>query len=459
MDGKRGKWGSKMGFILAAAGSAVGLGNIWKFPYIAGENGGGVFVLFYLACIGLVGLPIMVSEVLMGRAAQSSPVVAFSTFAGKRSPWVLTGWLGVASGFTILSFYSVVAGWTMHYVRLAITGGFAGLDSKQISGLFDQLVGSSSLNIVYHAVFMAMTMAVVFFGVQKGIERCAQILMPALVIMLIGLSLYCVTLPGFGEALTFMFAPNMAKFKPASVLVAMGHAFFTLSLGMGAMLTYGSYLSRDTGIIKTSLWVAILDTAVALLASMVIFPIIFSSGLPAGAGPGLVFKSIPIAFSQMPGGQVLCVIFFLLLVLAALTSSISLLEVVTSSFIDLFGWRRRKVSLATGLVTFVFGVPSALLGGPGFFGKGLADATGRSFFDWADHLASNWMLPFGGLLIALYVGFFLDRDVRKEEFLRGTPWGVYYTFWLALVRYLVPLSVVFVFLKSTGILKLFGIDL
>ena len=458
MQATRGKWGSRMGFILAAAGSAVGLGNIWKFPYIAGENGGGLFVLFYLACIALVGLPIMVSEVLMGRAAQSSPVVAFRTLAGEGSPWVLTGWLGVASGFTILSFYSVVAGWTMHYVVLSLSGTFSGMEPEAISGVFDGLFKSHGLNLSYHALFMAITIGVVFFGVQKGIERTAQVLMPALVIMLMGLCLYCTTLPGFGQALTFMFAPNMDKFKPASVLVAMGHAFFTLSLGMGAMLTYGSYLSRDTGIIKTSIWVAVLDTAVALLASMVIFPIIFSSGLPAGAGPGLVFQSIPIAFSKMPGGQLLCVIFFTLLVLAALTSSISLLEVVTSSFIDLFGWRRRSVSVVTGLITFLFGVPSAM-SGSGFFNQGMITAVGKSFFDWADHIASNLMLPFGGLFIALFVGYFLDGDKRKEEFSRGTPWGAAYPFWLTLVRYLVPLSVAFVFLKSSGLLKMLGLEL
>ena len=458
MQGKRGNWGSKMGFILAAAGSAVGLGNIWKFPYIAGENGGGVFVLFYLACIALVGLPIMVSEVLMGRAAQSSPVVAFRDLAGKGSPWVLTGWLGVASGFTILSFYSVVAGWTMHYVVLSLSGTFSGMEPEAISGVFVGLFKSQGLNLGYHALFMTMTIGIVFFGVQKGIERTAQVLMPALVIMLIGLCLYCTTLPGFGQALTFMFAPNMAKFKPASVLVAMGHAFFTLSLGMGAMLTYGSYLSKETGIIKTSIWVAVLDTVVALLASMVIFPIIFSSGLPAGAGPGLVFQSIPIAFSQMPGGQVLCLIFFLLLVLAALTSSISLLEVVTSSFIDLFGWRRRPVSVVTGGITFLFGIPSAL-SGDGFFKQGMIDAFGKSFFDWADHIASNWMLPFGGLFIAIFVGYVLNRDRRKDEFLHGTTWGGSYETWLTLLRYLVPLAVVGVFAKSSGLLKMLGLDL
>ncbi len=448
-----------MGFILAAAGSAVGLGNIWKFPYVVGENGGGVFVLIYLVCVAVVGLPIMVSEVMLGRATQSSPVAAFRALTRQGSGWVGTGWMGVAAGFIILSYYCVVAGWTLHYVLLSLQGAFAGLKPAAISAIFDGLYTSPTHNLAYHAVFMCMTISIVYFGVQKGIERTAQVLMPALFVMLVGLGIYSATLPGFGDAMRFVFAPNLAKFKASSVLEAMGQAFFSLSLGMGAMLTYGSYLSKGTGIIKTSAWVALLDTAIALLSGTVVFPIIFSSGLHAAAGPGLVFKSIPIAFSQMPGGQVLCLVFFVLLVLAALTSSISLLEVVTSSFIDLYGWRRRKVALVTGLITFLFGVPSALSGGAGLFGKGLAGATGRSFFDWVDHASANWMLPFGGLLIAVFTGWFMDRDLRKKEFLRGTPWGGYYPFWLTLVKYLVPLAVGFVFLKSSGIFKMLGIEL
>jgi len=448
-----------MGFILAAAGSAVGLGNIWKFPYVVGENGGGVFVLIYLICVVLVGLPIMMSEVLVGRSTQNSPVAAFRALTRQGSPWVGTGWMGVAAGFMILSYYSVVAGWTLHYVGLAARGAFTGLDPAGIKAIFGDLYGNPGLNLTYHAVFMALTITIVYFGVQKGIERTAQVLMPALFIMLLGLGIYSSTLPGFGDAMTFIFAPNLAKLRPGSILEAMGQAFFSLSLGMGAMLTYGSYLPRDTGIVKTSLWVALLDTAIALLSGTVVFPIIFSSGLHAAAGPGLVFQSIPIAFSKMPGGQILCLVFFLLLVLAALTSTISLLEVVTSSFIDLYGWARRKVALTTGLVIFAFGIPSALSGGDGLFGKGMAAATGRSFFDWADHISANWMLPFGGLLIAVFVGYFFKPEDRKEEFLRGTPWGATYPSWLVLVRYLVPLAVAFVFLKSSGLLKMLGIEL
>ena len=457
MSKQRGNWASRLGFILAAAGSAVGLGNIWKFPYVTGRNGGGLFVMVYLACVALVGLPIMMAEVLLGRATQASPVVAFRTLAGKGSPWTLTGWMGVAAGFMILSFYSVVAGWTLMYIYLSLTGSLVARSAAEINGLFGTLVSNPLASLGCHGLFMAGTVAIVAGGVQSGIERTARVLMPALFITLLLLLAYSSSLEGFGEAMAFIFSPQAQNFSAVAVLEAMGQAFFSLSLGMGAMLTYGSYLDRDTGIVKASLWVALLDTAIALISGSVIFPIVFTNNLPASGSVGLVFKSLPIAFSNMPAGQFLAVVFFVLLAFAALTSTISLQEVVTSSFIDLYGWSRRKVAVLTGLVIFLVGVPSALSFGAGPFGAGLQALSGRTFFDHIENVSSNWMLPLGGMIIAVFVGFCVKNEMRYEEFTRGTPWGAIYAVWLTLVRYVVPLAVALVLLYKVGALGFLGL--
>lgn len=452
--------------MLAAAGSAIGLGNIWRFPYATGKGGGGLFYLLYLVCVAVVGLPIMVAEVLLGRATQSSPVAAFRQLTRRGGPWVGLGWMGVVTGFLILSYYSVVAGWTIHYVVLAATDSFAaqgpeviaGQHAEAIAGLFVALRENGPANVGYHGLFMTLTVAVVIGGVSAGIERWSRILMPTLFLMLVGLAVYALFLPGFGEAVAFVFAPHTESFNASSVLGALGQAFFSLSLGMGAMLTYGSYLPRDAGIPKSAVWVGTLDTLIATLASLVVFPITFSFGLGAKAGPGLVFESIPIAFSQMTGGYPLSVVFFVLIAFAALTSTISLQEVVTSSFIDITGWKRWKTSLGAGVAIFLFGIPSALSGKPFFFGDAFKALTGRTFFDWVDYLSVNWLLPLGGLLLAVFTGFVLDGTRREEEFRRGTPWGGVYRVWLPLLRYVVPVAVALVFAHSSGLLGLLGVD-
>ena len=457
---QRGFWASRLGFILAAAGSAVGLGNIWKFPYVTGNNGGGLFVLIYLLCVVLVGLPIMNAEILLGRSTQRSPVSAFGALAGQRSPWVATGWLGVAAGFVILSFYSVVAGWALYYVYVSVAQGFGNIAAAggpdAVKQVFDTMIANPSLNVGFHAAFMVATIAVVIGGVQAGIERWSRILMPALFSMLIGLGIYSLTLPGAGAALSFMFGMHTEQLKPAGLLEAMGQAFFSLSLGMGAMLTYGSYLPPDTSLLKSSLWVAALDTGVALLASIVIFPVTFSYNIPPSAGPGLVFQSLPVAFSQMAGGRIIASLFFALLVFAALTSSISLLEVVASTFIDLWGWTRKKAVLVMGAVIFAVGIPSALSFSSAVFGAQMKASLGRTFFDLMDEASSNWMLPAGGLLIAIYVGYGLEKRLRQEQFDTSTPLWAYQP-WLTLLRYIAPVAVLVVMLNSTGVFKLLGL--
>lgn len=462
---ERGQWGSRLGFILAAAGSAIGLGNIWKFPYITGENGGGWFVLIYLFCILVVGLPIMISEIMLGRMTQKSPVGAFRSLAGRGSPWVGFGWMGVAAGFIILSFYSVVAGWAMHYVYLSATGTFAELGAAEIPKVFGSLYTDTDLNLVWHVVFMILTIAIVIGGVKRGVERAARILMPVLGLMMVGLLIKAFTMDGFGAAADFVFGLHADKLKPAGVLEALGHSFFTLSLGMGAMLTYGSYLSKKDDLVGAGIAITLLDTVIALMACLILFPITFSFGMKAAAGPGLVFANIPVALSQMPGGTLLCVVFFALLVFAALTSAISLLEVVASYFIDEKQWSRAKAVLVCGIAILAFGVPSALSGGTETFGADFAAATqslgfdkGKNWFDFFDYLASNWLLPLGGMGIALFVAWRLKDKLRRVEFGEQGRWAKFYLLWLNTLRYVVPVAVLAVFGHMIGLWKAIGLE-
>ncbi len=449
---ERGHWGSKLGFVLAAAGSAIGLGNIWKFPYITGENGGGAFVLIYLVCIALVGLPVMTAEILLGRSTQRSPVGAFRKLSDGRGGWVAFGWLGVVAAFVILSYYSIVAGWALHYSYLSITGQIVGLGPEGVGPAFGALFASNGLNLFWHAIFMTVTIGVVVGGVSKGLERAARILMPALFVLMIILLVNSFTLDGFGRALDFVFGFHTEQLTAAGVLEALGHAFFTLSLGMGAMLTYGSYLHRDDDIMSASITISVLDTVIALTASMILFPIIFTFGMEPGQGPGLVFVSVPIALSQLPAGGFLSFVFFALLVFAALTSSISMLEVVTSYMIDEKGWLRSRATLVSGAIIAVIGIPSALSGGTALFGSSFADVFGRNWFDTFDYLVSNWMLPLGGLGIALFTAWRVDDAIRHREFLNGTKLAFFYQAWLLLLKFVVPFAIALVFLRAIGVI-------
>lgn len=441
-------WRSTFGFIAAAAGSAVGLGNIWKFPYITGQNGGGTFVLFYLLCIVLLGFPIMVAEVMVGKISQSSPVRAYSRLSNQSKLWQVVGSIGVITGFVILSYYSVVAGWTLHYLFLSITQGFPqGSQPEAYADLFGSLYQSVRLNIWWHTVFMGITTVVVLRGVRGGIERVAEWGMIALFGLLVGLAIYSSTLPGFPTALEFVFGQS-EKFTWTSALEALGHAFFSLSLGMGAMLTYGSYLQRRDNTVTTSLAIAIADTTVAIGACLILFPITFSVGLEPAAGPGLVFINIPLALLQLPFGQIWLLVFFLLLSLAALTSAISLLEVPTAFLIDSLGWSRSMAASCCAALIYVLGFPSAVSGGAGFWGEGLKQTLGMTWFDTVDYLASNWLLPLGGIGISLFVGWRLTYQQRKQE-LGSLPW--LYPVLVFLIRWLIPVAIVLVMLHALGL--------
>jgi len=458
LETTRPAWGTRMGFIFAAAGSAVGLGNIWKFPYITGENGGGLFVLIYLGCVVLVGLPIMISEVMIGNRSQQSPVGAFQFFRRGGSPWGIVGWFGVLAGFVLLSYYSIVAGWSLNYVYLALSNSFHGLGAGAISGIFDELYLSGARNLLWHTLFMCIVVVIVVGGVRKGIEKTCNLLMPLLFLIVFGIMIYSIFLPnhGFLKALDFIFYPHVEKLTHRGVLEALGHSFFTLSLGMGAMITYGSYLSERKEILHSSFFISILDTVVALMACMMIYPVVFAFGYDAEAGPGLVFKTLPLVFSQLPGGYLLSVLFFLLLAFAALSSAISLQEVVTSTVIDRLNWNRRKATLITASVIFIFGVPSALAGSGGLF-SGWADIFGMNFFDSMDFLASNWMLPLSGLFVAIFVGWAISDSQRRDAFGAELHAKWKYDAFNMLVRYVTPAMVFLVFMHKIGFLKLIGL--
>jgi NSS family neurotransmitter:Na+ symporter len=455
MQKKREQWNSKIGFILAAAGSAIGLGNIWKFPYIAGENGGASFILIYLVCIAIIGLPVLIAEILLGRTTHRNPVGAFKKLSNSKF-WVGVGGMGVVSGFLILSFYAVIAGWAIGYIVEAIIGNFSQYNSGALAAEhFNSLVTNVTWDVGYFTLFMGITMLFVFLGIQKGIERGSKIMMPILLVLLLVLMVRGITLEGSEKGIAFLLHPDWSKIDAQAILIALGHAFFTLSLGMGAMLTYGSYMSKEDNIPSAALQIIILDTVIALIAGVAIFTSVFAVGLDPSAGPGLIFHTIPAVFAKMPGGYFFSILFFILLSIAALTSAISLLEVVVAYFVDDRGWDRKKAVIILGFITFLLGLPSALS-----FNI-LSDVTifGKNFFDLADFLASNIFLPLGGFLIAIFVGYVWGFDkviinLREgaESLFDNHPTLI--NTWKFFLKYLSPVLIFIVLLHSLGILDL-----
>ena len=445
-------WSSRFAFILAATGSAVGLGNIWKFPYITGENGGGAFVLVYLLCIALIGLPIMMAEVVIGRRGGHNPITSMGNLAAKAgvsSAWKGLGWLGVIASFIILSFYSVIGGWAVSYVGSSASGAFAGADAEAIGNLFGGLLGSPSTLLLWHSLFMLLVMVVVARGVRAGLEKATTWLMPALFVLLLMLVGYAATTDNFAQGFSFLFSPDFSKLSTAGLLTAMGHAFFTLSLGMGVMMVYGAYLPKNVSIARVSITVALMDTLVALLAGLAIFPIVFANGLEPGAGPGLIFQTLPLAFGQMPGGTLFGTLFFVLLVFAAWTSAISLLEPVVAWVEEHQGISRVTSTLVAGVAIWALGILSILslndwadLHPLGMFPM----FAGKTLFDLLDFLTANIMLPLGGLLIALFVGWALGRDAVREEL--GLSDSGAFRLWHALLRYVTPVGVLVVFVYN-----------
>ncbi len=430
-------WGSKFGFIVAAAGSAIGLGNIWRFPYVLGENGGFAFLVVYIGFVVLIGLPIMGSELVIGRGSGRNPVGAFRALM-PRSGWWLVGLLGLVTGTVILSNYLVIAGWTLAYLFKSLTGAVSSFtDAQAAENAYNSFVTNSYQVVFYHFIFALLCILVVARGVKKGIERWSKILMPTLLGLLLLLIVRSITLPGSGEGLAFLFKPDFSKINGEVLLVAMGQAFYSLSLGMGVMITYGSYLDRKINIFTGAGTVAGLDMLIAIFAGIAIFPAVFAMGMAPEAGFGLTYKVIPLMFSQLPVGGVLSVLFFVLLSIAALTSAISILEVMVSFATDEIGWTRLKATILMAALAFILGIPAALSFGVWSDLK----IFGLSFFGLADYVPANILLPLGGICISLFAGWFWGRIKVEDEMRHGNPRLKLFAVWLWFVRVLAPLAV------------------
>jgi len=445
---RQGSWSGRLAFILAATGSAVGLGNIWKFPYITGENGGGAFVLVYLLCIAVIGVPIMMAEILIGRRGRHNPVNTMEQLAhqeGASGLWKLLGWMGIITGIMIFSYYSVIAGWALSYFVDAIQGAFSQITTDGAGKHFNGLLGSWGSLLFWHSLFSVITIFIVAGGVRGGLEKAVTILMPALLLMLVMMVGYAMRNGEFEKGLSFLFTPDFSKLTGEAILTAMGHAFFTLSLGMGAIMAYGAYLPKNVSIGGATITIALADTAVALLAGLAIFPIVFSNGLEASSGPGLIFTTLPIAFGQMPYSTLFGSIFFLLLVFAALSSAISLIEPAVARITEKSGVPRINATLFIGVFSWLLGVGSVLSFNLWSDNK----LAGKTFFDWMDYLTSNIMLPLGGLFIALFAGWIMHKHSTQDE-LRSK--GVSYQLWLFLVRFVAPIAVLIVLIKVSGLM-------
>ncbi|GAB4273938.1 MAG: sodium-dependent transporter [Methylomicrobium sp.] len=444
-----GEWSSRFAFILAATGSAVGLGNIWKFPYITGENGGGAFVIVYLLCVLTIGIPIMMAETMLGRRGRQSPINTMADLAdeAKADPkWHYVGWLGVIAGFLILSYYSVIAGWGLSYIVKAFTGSFSGADGSLVKSIFDEFMHSPIQQIFWHSVFMSATMIVVSRGVAGGLEKAVRFLMPGLFILLMLLVAYAMTTGAYDRGLNFLFNPDFSKIDGQAVLTAMGHAFFTLSLGMGAIMVYGSYLPNSISIGRTTLLIAGADTAVALLAGIAIFPIVFANDLEAAAGPGLIFQTLPIAFGNMAGGWLFGILFFVLLVFAALSSSISLIEPAVAWLVENKNVERNTACWWAGLATWALGLGTVF----SFNIWSNFHLFERTVFELLDYLTANLMLPIGGFCVAVFAGWIMKPEDSAHELRCSKP--LYYQTWQFLVRYVSPAAVFLVFLNVVGVI-------
>ena len=460
-----GEWSSRIGFILAATGSAVGLGNIWKFPYMAGEYGGGAFVIMYLVCIALMGLPVMMAEVLLGKRGRCSPINTMRNLAkelGASQLWQILGWAGVIAGFLILSYYSVIAGWTLAYIPEVASGTFSAVSTMPenelmgfVGSIFNNLIGDPLTLIFWHTVFIIVTLIMLLGGVQGGLERAVRFMMPALFILLLVLLGYAMSTPKFLEGVHFMFNvdfhkffyPKGDEFSGDGLLAAMGQAFFSLSLGMGAIMVYGAYLPKKVSIMQITAVVVVADTLVAILAGLIIFPIVFSNGLEANAGVGLVFKTLPIAFGQMPFGSLVGTLFFVLLALAAWSSAISLLEPAIAWLVETGKFTRFSATISSGIAAWLVGLATV------FSFNVLADFKplfDKTLFDQIDYLTSNIMLPLGGLFIAVFVAWLMKRQIVTEELGLSTD-SFSFQVLQFLLRYVTPLGVTLVFLNAIGV--------
>lgn len=446
---ERDSWGSRLGFIFAVAGSAIGLANIWRFPYIVGKHGGAAFVCIYLLCLLLMGFPVFMSEMLIGRTTRTSPTGAFRKLGGTKF-WSCAGTLTVVTGFIVSSFYSAVAGWILGYLVEAAFGRITQFSTTDSAILhYAGLIGNAYWTLSFHFLFIFVCSCVLFLGVRQGIERCSKFMMPLLFLVLFLLVFKGLSMPDASKGLRFLFTPDWNVLTPTAIMIAMGQAFFTLSLGQGTLVTYGSYLGGDENLMKSCLPVVVMDTIVSILSAIAVFTIVFSVGMEPNSGPGLIFHTLPWAFSQLPGGYVLAMMFFLLVVIAALTSEISALEPTIAYLVDERGWKREPAVIACGIGAFLLGIPSALSYNL------LKDYTfhGLTFLDGVDFLCSTILIPIGGLLAVILVGRVWGAPYALAQLKQGAeglfdrhPWISQY-FWFCF-KYSAPLLIVLVFLHA-----------
>jgi neurotransmitter:Na+ symporter, NSS family len=445
---KHEQWTSKLGFILAAAGSAIGLGAIWKFPYMAGTNGGGIFLIFFLLMTIFIGAPILLAEFIIGRNTQKDAVMSYKHLAPK-SAWPLLGYGGVIASFLILSFYSVVGGWILSYLARSFTGSLSGLTQAEYGATFERIISSPYEAVAVQFLFMLLTIWVVQGGVQKGIEKASKYMMPALFVLFIILVIRSLTLEGAMAGVEFFLKPDWSAVTGETILLALGQSFFALSVGLSVMVTYASYLSKGESLAKSAFSVVALNIFISLLAGLVIFPAVFALGFEPEAGPGLVFVVLPAVFDQLAFGGLFLTIFLVLLLFATLTSAFSILEIIVAVLAKGDQQKRKKYSWIAGLLVFAAGIPNALsfgvLSEVKFFGK--------TFFDLADFLTSNIALPLGAFFIAIFVGYVVPRKIIRQELETGTGKNpLLFKIWYFSIRYIVPVGIGIVFLQSIGIL-------
>ena len=445
LTSKRGTWGSKIAFILAATGSAIGLGNIWRFPTVVSQNGGAVFVFVYILAVILIGFPVMLAELTIGRRAQKNPVGAIE-YIKPHTPWKSIGYLGVITGVCILSFYSVIAGWAVGYLVKTASGAFRGTVTSDVTErIFTEFSSNPFQVILFFFIAIGITAFIISKGVKSGIERWTKVLMPILFILIVFLAIRALTLPGAGQGISFYLKPDFSKLNGTVILFALGQAFFSLSLGMGTMITYGSYISKSDNLVSSAGWVSFSDTLVALLAGLIIFPTLAFAGQPGNVGgEGLVFQIFPIIFSQIPGGFIFGILFFFLLLVAAITSTISVLEVPVAYFVDERKWSRTKATLLISLFSFALGIPSALsTGGMTFFTK-------IKFLSFMSFIFINLSLPIGSLFICIFLGYAWGAKKALKEIAEGNQHFRLRPLWIFSVKFLSPIAILLIlyFIKT-----------
>lgn len=438
-------WSSRFGFLMASVGFAVGLGNIWRFPYVTGENGGGAFIIVYLCCVVGIGIPILMAEVLLGRRGSGSPPQAMANMAkaeGKSARWALVGNLTLMTAFLIEVVYCVIAGWVLFYLYQAITVGFTGVDAESSQQAFQHLSESTPLMLMWTAIGLTITCGIVYSGVKNGIERAVKVLMPTLFILLLGLAIYNLQSEGFSAAVSYLLSADFSKITPSVWLVAVGQAFFSMGVAMAGMMVFGAYLPREVSIGKSVVLIAGADTLVALLAGFVIFPLVFSFGLNPAGGPGLIFQTMPVAFAQMPGGDIVSILFFLLLSVAAITSMVGLIEPLCAWLQGTYNVKRQRAAVVVCLAVGLVSVLSIL----SFTDAEFLAINGTSLNDLQDVLTNQIMLPLGGLLLAIFAGWFVSGESLKDELQIASP--LIYNVWYFLIRFVVPVAVALIMISS-----------